>query len=853
MNQYPHAYEPSFPLPIDPVLAELARTVASSRNTVLHAPPGAGKTTRVPLALLNLPELGGGRIVMLEPRRLATVHAAHRMASSLGEDTGGTVGYAMRFERRVSGKTRIEVVTEGILTRRLQRDPCLEGISLVIFDEFHERSIHADLALAFCLEVQREVRPDLRILVMSATLDTGPVAALLGDAPIVASEGRSYPVEVRYLEESGDRFPVRMAAAVRCAVSETEGDILAFLPGSGEIRACREILRGEITDPSLSIHPLYGDLPFAEQERAILPGAGRKVVLSTNIAETSLTIEGVRVVVDGGLSRMVRHDPSSGLNRLVTVRESRSSAEQRTGRAGRLSPGVCYRLFGSHTFRAMTPFSPPEILVSDLSSLVLELAVWGVRAPDSLSWLDPLPVAAVAAARGLLRDLGAFDRDGRPTETGRRMAELPVHPRLARLLLRGKELGMEGGAALVAALLSERDIFRYGPGESARVCESDLLERYEAITERTRRDGGLPRDGSVRAVERTAAQLSRLLEGSARGAIRESPPRIDDVSRLLLAAYPDRIAGRREDGGDRYLLATGRGARLSPKSGVRGRPLLLALQVDAGTGGEGLIHLASSLTPELIRAECGDRLLKERVVSWDQGQERVLAWDEERIGAVALSRRQASASDEEALPVLLEVVRNSGMEILRWERPVRLFQGRARLVRTAFPEEEWPDLSTERLMASLSEWLVPYLYGVRSRRDLACLDLLAPLRSLFNHETLRLLDERAPTHVVAPSGRRVEIDYLSGEEPILAVKLQEMFGLMDTPVIAAGRVSLLLHLLSPAGRPVQVTRDLRNFWESGYREVKRELKGRYPKHPWPDDPWNAVPTGKTNRALRGRP
>ena len=852
MNQRPKTPAPFSPLPIDSILPELRNTVSVSANTVLHAPPGAGKTTRAPLALLDLPGRAAGRIVMLEPRRLAAVHAAHRMASTLGEEAGETVGYAMRFERRVSRKTRIEVVTEGILTRRLQRDPCLEGVSLVIFDEFHERSIHADLALAFCLEVQREVRPDLKLLVMSATLDTGPVAALLGEAPVVVSEGRSFPVEVRYLEESRDRFPARMAHAVRRALSEKEGDVLAFLPGSGEIRACCELLSRESSDSSLSIHSLYGDLPFAEQEKAILPGPGRKVVLATNIAETSLTIEGVRVVVDGGLSRMVRHDPSNGLNRLVTVRESRASAEQRTGRAGRLAPGFCYRLFGAHTFSAMTPFSPPEILVSDLSSLVLELAVWGVLQPDSLSWLDRPPVAAVAAARDLLLELGAFDREGRPTETGRRMAELPVHPRLSRLLLRGKELGMEGAAAIVAALLSERDIFRYGPGERASVCESDLVERYEAMQEHRSGRSRILQDGAIRAVERTAAQLSLLMGCGAGRAIRESPLRVDDAARLLLAAYPDRIALQREEGGDRYLLANGRGVILSPKSGVRGRPLLLAVHVDAGAGGEGVIHQASALTPELVRAECSDRIVNGRAVSWNQGQERVLAWEEERIGAVALSRRQVTASEEEAVPVLLEVVRNSALEILDWERPVRLFLGRVRLVKRAFPGEEWPDLDAERLLATLPQWLGPYLYGVRSLRDLAAVDLLSALKALFDRNMLRLLEERAPTHVPAPSGRRVEIDYLSGEEPVLAVKLQEMFGLSDTPAIAGGRVKLLLHLLSPAGRPVQVTRDLKNFWERGYQEVKRELKGRYPKHPWPDDPWNAVPTGKTKRSLKGR-
>jgi len=843
------------PLPIDPILPELRRTVAASPNTVLHAPPGAGKTTRVPPALLELPELAGGRIVMLEPRRLAAVHAAHRMAAALGEEAGGTVGYAMRFERRVSAGTRIEVVTEGILTRRLQRDPALEGVSLVIFDEFHERSIHADLALAFCLEVQGSLRSDLRILVMSATLDCGPVSALLGNAPVVASEGRSFPVEVRHLEEEGHpHLSVRMAGAVRRALTETAGDVLAFLPGSGEIRACRDILVEQGAGSAVSIHPLYGDLPFAEQERAILPGPGRKVVLATNIAETSLTIEGVRVVVDSGLSRMLRHDPASGLNRLVTVRESRASAEQRAGRAGRLGPGVCYRLFGSHTFHAMTPFSPPELLVSDLSSLVLELAVWGVREPGSLAWLDPPPEAAVEAARDLLRMLGALDREGRPTETGRRMAELPVHPRLARLLLRGAELGMGEEATILAALLSERDIIRHGPGEVAGICESDLLERYEAFREGTvNRAGGL-QPGALRAVERSAAQLSRLMSRGSQRSPRSRLSGLDavDVARLLLAAYPDRVARQREEEGGRYLLANGRGALLSPRSGVRNRPFILALQVDARSGGEGVIHQASALTPELVRAECGDAIVSAVRVAWEPGQERVMAWEEERLGAVALSRRQAAATDEEALPVLLRVVRDSGMDMLGWEPPVRQFLGRAAMVREAFPGEEWPDLGAERLLETLPEWLGPFLCGVRSRRDLAGVDLLSAVKSLFSRDRLRLLEERAPTHVCVPSGRRVEIDYASGAEPVLAVKLQEMFGLADTPTVAGGRVALLLHLLSPAGRPVQVTRDLRNFWESGYREVRKELRGRYPKHPWPDDPWNAEPTRKTSRALQGK-
>ncbi|MGA7828620.1 MAG: ATP-dependent helicase HrpB [Geobacteraceae bacterium] len=839
-------------LPIDPILPELVRTVAASPNTVLQAPPGAGKTTRVPLALLDLPGIVGGRIVMLEPRRLAAANAANRMAFTLGEETGQTIGYTMRFERRVSAMTRIEVVTEGILTRRLQRDPCLEGVSLVIFDEFHERSLHADFALALCLEVQREVRPDLKILVMSATLDCGPVAELLGNAPVVVSEGRSFPVEIRFLEDADHQpLPVRMATAVRQALRETEGDILAFLPGAAEIRACCEQLRVAGSGSSPEIHMLYGDLPFDEQQKAILPGPRRKVVLATNIAETSLTIEGVRTVVDSGLSRVLRHDPATGMNRLLTVRESRASAEQRAGRAGRLASGVCYRLFGRHTYHAMSDFSPAEILVSDLSALAVELAVWGVRDPATLAWLDPPPEAALTAARDLLRGLDALDREGRATDTGRKMAELPVHPRIARMLLRGKDLAAVGPAALLGALLAERDIFRYGPGEVAPLCESDLLERYEAFVERKQRTDVRVQSAAVRAVERSAAQLLRHLKAGL-GVIHSSTPAAEEAARLLLAAYPDRVGLQREEGSDRYLLANGRGARLSRKSGVRNQSCILALQVDAGEKGEGLIHQACALPLELVRSECRAQIASERRVVWDSGQERLMAWEEERIGAICLSRRQVVPSDDEAVPLLLEVIRDSGLSLLNWNREVCRLRGRLRLVREAFPEEEWPDLGDNQLQATLSDWLGPFLYGVRSRREILGLDLCTALRSLLGRKELRLLDERAPTHVSVPSGSRIEIDYATGEEPFLAVKLQEMFGCADTPTIAGGRVKLLLHLLSPARRPVQVTRDLKGFWESGYREVKKELKGRYPKHPWPEDPWNAVPTAKTTRGLRGK-
>jgi ATP-dependent helicase HrpB len=843
----------TIPLPIDSIIPELKQVVSKTPNAVLQAPPGAGKTTRVPLALLDLPVLNAGRIIMLEPRRLAASHAAHRMSRSLGEAVGETIGYTIRFDRRVSSGTRIEVVTEGVLTRRLQKDPCLENVVMIIFDEFHERSLHADLALALCLEVQREVRPDLRILVMSATLDCVPVSELLGGAPVITSEGKSFPVEVKYLEMR-DRapLPVHMLSAIRTALAEGEGDILAFLPGSPEIRACTQLLLREIGDQSLSICPLYGDMPFHEQERALAPSRKRKIVLATNIAETSLTIEGVRTVIDSGLSRMVRHDPSNGMNRLVTVRESKSSAEQRRGRAGRLAPGTCYRLFGRHTFNAMTDFSAPEIAVSDLSSLVLELAVWGVGDPASLSWLDPPGENGIAAARELLIGLGAIDRNGLPTPIGRKMAGFPVHPRLARMLLRGMETGFAGVAACLAALLSERDIFRLAPGEMATVCESDLLERYEVLCGQNGRIDGRLQETALRGVKRSAAQLARIAGCKSGKDETGQVPGHPDIARLLLAAYPDRIARRRDDGSDRYLLATGRGARLSPRSGVRNRELILAVHVNAGEKGEGIIHQACLLTRDLVRSECSHLITGKKSIVWDMEQERVLAWEDETVGSVTISRRQAIPSDEETIPVLLDVICSSKLQYLDWNRSLRLLLGRARLMRKFFPEGNWPDTSNERLIATLPEWLGPFLPGVRSRRNLNSVDLSSAVRTLFTREQLRLLIELAPTHVAVPSGHRLEIDYEAEEGPILSVKLQEMFGLADSPVVAGGRVRLLLHLLSPAGRPVQVTRDLKGFWENGYREVKKELKGRYPKHPWPDDPWNAVPTRMTTRMLKKR-
>lgn len=836
------------PLPIDPVLPQVLQKLRDCPAVVLQAPPGAGKTTRVPLALLADPTVASGRIVMLEPRRLAAAQAAMRMATVLGEDVGGRIGYTIRFERRVSPLTRVEVVTEGVLTRRVQHAPDLEGVSVVIFDEFHERSLQGDLALALCLEVQRELRPDLKLLVMSATLDCEPIAALLGGAPVITAAGQAFPVTIHYRDEpDSGRLPQRMAAAVHRALKEVAGDVLAFLPGVGEIRACQELLQESLPQNGVAVCPLYGDLPFSQQQTAMQPGAQRRVVLATNIAETSLTIDGVRVVLDSGFSRLLRYDPASGMNRLVTLRESRASAEQRAGRAGRQAPGVCYRLFSRHTFGALTGFTPPEITVADLATLVLELAVWGVQDVSSLSWLDVPPVQSLAAARGLLEMLGALDGHGRPTELGRQMAELPVHPRIARMLLRGRDMGLIQPACLLAALLSERDIFHYRPGQHASLCDSDVLERWEALLRNHGPDGRL-HGGAVRGIERTAGQLARLM-GVPWAGLPAADSSADQVARLLLAAYPDRVAMAREGDDHRYLLANGRGALLSARSGVRGA-LLLAVQVDAGSHGDGRIHLASRLTVDVVRDECGHHLVNQRQVVWDAVQERISAGEEECLGAVILSRRPVTARDDEAIPLLLEVIGNSTMQILNWGKDVQRFLGRARLVRAAYPEEDWPELTEAWLLANRDRWLGPFLHGLRSRRDLAALNLLNPLSALLSRQQIRHLDERAPLQITVPSGNAIAIDYVSSGEPVLAVKLQELFGLADTPAIASGRIPLLVHLLSPAGRPVQVTKDLRGFWETGYREVRRELKGRYPKHPWPENPWQFQPTHKTTRMLK---
>lgn len=838
-------------LPIEPVLPDLRAALQNSTALVLQAPPGAGKTTRVPLALLDEPWLAGQTILLLEPRRLAARAAAMRMAAQLNESVGQTVGYRIRFESQVSRQTRIEVLTEGILTRRLQRDPSLEGVGLVIFDEFHERSLHADLALALCLDSQRGLREELRLLVMSATLDGAATARLLGAAPIISSEGRAHPVNHHYLPHDPDRLVLihTVIRAVVNALARHAGDLLVFLPGSAEIRQVLRRLAVEPVCAGLALIPLYGDLPGAEQQRAIQPDSAgrRKVVLATPIAETSLTIEGVTVVVDAGWTRIPRFDPRSGLTRLETVRISADAAEQRAGRAGRLGPGVCYRLWSEATHSRLRPHRIPEILEADLAPLALELAQWGVNDVAALAWLDPPPPGALAQARALLTELEALDDQGRITPIGQELAELPAHPRLAHLLRRGAALGQGALAADLAAVLEERDLLR---GEHPFGC--DLTARLDALYA-FRRDGD---DGARRwQADPTACaradQSARRWRQQLRVVVApETALDAETVGLLLALAYPDRIARRRDGSADRHLLANGRGARLAAGDPLMGRDWLVAAQLDAGAS-EGRIWLAAPVRAADVENHLAAQVCTVQEVIWDERQAAVMARRERRLGALVLNSTPLADANPEALrQAMLTGVRQLGMECLPWTRELRDEQARVLSLRHWFPEDGWPDLSDGWLAAHIEEWLPPWLDGIRRREHLQRLELAAALHSLIDGRLRARLNEWVPTHLQVPSGSRLRLQYAPGESPVLAVKLQELFGLADTPRIADGRIPVTLHLLSPAQRPIQVTQDLRSFWEWTYAEVRKELKGRYPKHPWPEDPWTAPPTRRVRREGR---
>jgi len=829
------------PLPIDGILCGLRTALASASGVVLLAPPGAGKTTRVPLALRDEPWLAGSRIVMLEPRRLAARSAARRMAAELGEAPGQTVGWRVRFDSKVGPDTRIEVVTEGILTRMIQDDPSLPGIGLVIFDEFHERSLHADLGLALALEAQQGLRDDLKLMVMSATLEGGPVARLMGDVPVIESPGRAFPVETRFLNRPEPRrFIDEAVRAVIRALDESAGDVLVFLPGSGEIRRVEARLAEHPAMEGVTLAPLYGDLTAEQQDLAIAPSptGRRKVVLATAIAETSLTIEGVRVVVDCGQSRVPRFDSGSGMTRLITQPVSRSGADQRRGRAGRLGPGVCYRLWSEAEDRALAPQPVPEILVADLAPLALDLARWGVSDMTSLAWIDPPPEAHLAAARAVLTRLGAIEPSGRITAHGRAMARLPLHPRLAHMMLKAREIGLAGLACDLAALLEERDLLRAGRGGR----DSDLRLRLQIL-----RGGETPDPRHRPALDRGVLSRVRQAARDARRRLglrgNEQAGSDSDAGLLLAFAYPDRIARRRPGGEPRYTLANGQGAAFSEPEPLAVEPWLTLAELD-GDRREARIFLAAPLTLAEIESHFADEIETVTLCVWDSREQMVQARRQRRLERLVLEDKPWTGADPAALAAAMaEGVREMGLACLPWTPDLEGMRRRVAFLAAQDPEAGWPDLSDAALLDGLETWLAPFLPGLVRRSHLTRLDLGAALATLIPYDRRRQLDAQAPTHVTVPSGSRVAIDY-SGEIPVLAVRLQEMFGCADTPRIAEGRVTLLLHLLSPARRPVQVTRDLASFWANAYRQVRADLKGQYPKHWWPDDPMQAEPTAR---------
>jgi ATP-dependent helicase HrpB len=807
-------------LPIEAVLPELTAALRAGPNAVLVAPPGAGKTTRVPLALLTERWAEGGRIILLEPRRLAARAAADRMAKTLDERVGETVGLRVRMESRVGPKTRIEVVTEGVFTRRIVEDPALEGVAAVLFDEFHERSLDADLGLALAIEAQAGLREDLRILAMSATLDGARVGQLLGDAPLIRSEGRAYPVETRYLgRDPNRRIEEQVVEATARALRAEPGSALVFLPGAGEIRRVETALKDRLSDPAVDVVPLFGALDRGDQDAAIRPAppGRRKVVLATSIAETSLTIEGVRIVVDSGISRVPVYEPGIGLTRLETRRASRASVDQRRGRAGRTEPGVCYRLWEEAATGALDAFSRPEILAADLSGLLLDCAEWGVADPTTLPFLDSPPAPALAEARVQLTALGALDSDGRITPVGRRMRALPLPARLARMVLAGAEHGQANEAAELAGLLSERGL----GGDAA-----DLEERLD----RFRRD----RSGRATELRRMAAGWARMA-----GTAKEAPAELS-TGALIALAYPDRIAKARGKPGD-YVMANGRGASLEPHLALARKPFLAIAEI-AGGAASARILAAAPITPEEIETLAGGRTERRTELVFDPTAKALRARSVRRLGSVLLGEAPLPVpATEEAARALARGLAGLGIAALPWSDSGRQLRDRVTFLRRA-EGSDWPDLSDAALADTIEEWLAPHLMGKRGLADIAAGELREALEALIPWDRRRRLDEEAPTHITVPTGSSVPVDYAAEGGPAVSVRVQELFGLAKHPAIGGGRVPLVLNLLSPAHRPIQVTRDLPAFWRGSWSDVRSEMRGRYPRHPWPEDPASAEPT-----------
>lgn len=846
-------------LPIDVALTPLRQALATHSSAVLQAPPGAGKSTVVPLALRAEPWLRGKRLLMLEPRRLAARAVAQRMAQTLGESVGQTVGYRMRLDTKVSAATRIEVVTEGVLTRMLQKDPGLDGVGMVIFDEFHERSLQSDLGLALTLDARANLAPQLRLLIMSATLDGAAVARLLEDAPVITAAGRLFEVQTRYAGKGLPLLPASAAARSRPqdsperlivqlilrALREEHGDVLVFLPGAREIR---RVQAGLAPGEGVTVLPLFGDLAVEQQDAALAPAAGvRKVVLATNIAETSLTIPGVRVVVDSGLVRRARFDPVTGMSRLETERISRASADQRQGRAGRLEAGVCYRAWSAGAQPSLAAFTAPEIQEADLAPLALELASWGTRDARELRWLDEPPPAMLASARDLLTRLGALDAAGRITAHGREIAGVAVHPRLAHMLLRARALGELPLAANLAALLSERDLLRGSAGGR----DADVRARLEVM-----HGGESPPAidrGALQRSRRVARDLVRQLD--ARGAGPQRTPAAGGSAGLLLAfAYPDRIGRRRDAGEGRFTLANGRGAQFTEAQGLARQELIVAVDLDDSER-DARILLAAPLGRGELTEHFAARIRRTEVVEWNSREAAVIARQRLTLDAIVLE-------DKPLVPVPVEAAREAmlvgvaelGIAALPWDRDARDLQARIEFVRLGVGAGSgpgagapWPSVSDEALALSVRSWLAPWLEGITRREHLTRVPVAECLTALLTWEQRRDLDAWAPTHLGMPSGSRVRVDYHDAGAPAVSVRLQEVFGLAATPRLGSGRVPVVFKLLSPAQRPVQVTRDLASFWRGAYAQVRKDLRGRYPKHYWPEDPLQAAPVRGVRR------
>jgi ATP-dependent helicase HrpB len=811
-------------LPIIEIIPSIKAKLSSHNTIILQAPPGAGKSTVLPLHLLDEPWLHGKKILMLEPRRLAARAVATRLALLHNEDIGETVGYRIRFENRVSSRTRIEVVTEGILTRMLQNDNALEDTGLVIFDEFHERSLHADLALALCREVQQALRDDLRIMIMSATLDGAKLSELLGHAPILTSKGRQHPITLNYFpQDNHTPVPVQVAKAIRKAYNENDGDILAFLPGTGEIHRTQEQLEQELSS-SVLICPLYGDLPQQKQQEAIMPDkhGRRKIVLATSIAETSLTIEGIKVVVDSGYSRVPRFDTRTGLTKLETVKVTQDTADQRAGRAGRLGPGTCYRLWSEGSHHHLNAHRKPEILEADLAPMVLELSQWGVKDIHQMAWLTPPPAGAVVQAKELLRQLEAIEGD-KITARGKEMLRLPTHPRIAHLLLEGQKDDLLPLATDIASILEERDPLQKEAG-------TNLSLRAEALHKWRSKEYVNADRGALERIERLASNWRRIFKIQADNKM----PADEEVGKLIAAAYPERIA-RRADHPLRYRLANGRMVKLTEHDPLTHEDWLAVAHLDAGTN-EGKIFLAAPLSPDDVIHLAHEK----RTVSWDAQKGILIARKELRIGDIIVQTSPLlTIPEDERITILCSAIQ-SDKTLLPWSEEVAEWQARVLSLLKWRPNEEWPDVSTEHLINTIEEWLPPYLSNVKKRDDLQRLDLLTILKSALPWALQQRLEDLAPSKIDVPSGSMIKLQYSAdGSAPVLAVRLQEMFGLLDTPAVNEGRNKVLLHLLSPGYRPVQVTQDLRSFWQNTYPEVRKELRVRYQKHSWPEDPWTA--------------